>query len=261
MEKTSYVHGQFCWVDLQTTDTDAAKKFYGSLLGWDFRDVPTDMGPAYTMFQKNGLSAAGMGPQPPEMREAGVPPVWSSYVCVDDASATVAKAQELGATVVMPVMKVMDQGWLAFVQDPTGAAIGLWQPNEHAGAGWVNSVGGFCWNELYTSDPEAAKAFYEGLFGWELSASEMGDSTYWSIKNGSDSNGGMMKIRPEWGPVPANWSTYFTVESLTDAVGQAESLGAKVFMPPMQVESVGTFAGLQDPQGAHFLVIEMENKG
>lgn len=253
MKKSEYVNGQFSWVDLSTSDTEAAKKFYTSMFGWDSVDKPTDMGPVYTMFMHEGESTCGMGPQSPEMAAAEAPPLWSSYVNVDDCEATVAKATELGGTVMTPTMKVMEEGWLAFIQDPTGAAIGLWQPNGHKGAGWVNSVGGFCWNELYTSDVAASKAFYEPLFGWELS----GSPEYWSIKNAGESNGGMMKLKPEWGPVPPHWVVYFTVDSCAGAIEKAESLGASVFLPPMDVPEVGTFAGLADPQGGRFMVIEM----
>jgi len=89
-KKENYVHGQFCWVDLQTPDPAAAKTFYSQLFGWESFDVPTARGPAYTMFLHNGLATAGMGPQPPEMK--GAPPIrgtgkgtWRQYLDADHA--------------------------------------------------------------------------------------------------------------------------------------------------------------------------------
>jgi predicted enzyme related to lactoylglutathione lyase len=121
----------------------------------------------------------------------------------------------------------------------------------------VNDPKGFCWNELYTSDIDRAKGFYEQLLGWEFECSEPGARAYWTIKNRGRPNGGMMKIRDEWGNVPPSWSAYFAVESCKDSLATAKSLGARVFLEPMKLPNIGTFAGLEDPQGAHFLIIEM----
>ena len=57
-----YPDGLFCWVDLMTSDVGAAKDFYHGLFGWEFDDVPTDIGPVYSMCQIDGKNVAGMGP-------------------------------------------------------------------------------------------------------------------------------------------------------------------------------------------------------
>jgi len=228
-------------------------------MGWDASDIPgPDGNVMYSMMLVQGGPAAGMGEQPPPLKDAGVPPMWSSYVQVADVDATVAKATDLGGTVLTPAMTVMNSGRMAFLQDPTGAAFGIWQPNEHKGAAWVNSPGGFCWNELYTNDPEKAQTFYEKLFGWSFDANSMGDGVYYSIKNDGNSNGGMMKIAEEWGPMPPNWGVYFTVESLEASVAKAKELGGQNYLPAKTVPEVGTFAGIMDPQGGRFLLIELD---
>jgi predicted enzyme related to lactoylglutathione lyase len=258
MEKTKYQPGQFCWVDLQTSDTGGAKDFYGKIFGWDSQDLPTENESDYTLFLYRGLPAAGMSPQSAQQKEAGAPPSWSSYVCVENAEPILSKASSLGAKILMPVMKVMDQGFMAIVEDPTGATFRLWQPAKHIGAGWVTDVGGFCWTELYTRNVERATEFYQKLFGWEFQHSRPGGREYWTIKQNGSPNAGMMEIGPDWGEVPPSWSVYFTVKSCQASVEEAESIGAKVYLDPMEVPEVGTFAGLQDPQGAHFLIIEMK---
>jgi predicted enzyme related to lactoylglutathione lyase len=40
-------------------------------------------------------------------------------------------------------------------------------------------------------------------------------------------------------------------------VDRAKGLGAKVTMPPMEIETAGRFALLSDPQGAGFAVIKL----
>src|ERR1017187_6588274 len=89
--------GTFCWVELGTTDQDAAKHFYGSLFGWTFVDFPMGPGSVYTMFQLDGRTeAAGYKMND---REQGVPPHWNLYVWVEDAALSGARAVELGGKV------------------------------------------------------------------------------------------------------------------------------------------------------------------
>src|SRR5580704_10276790 len=88
--------GTFCWVELATTDQDAAKHFYGSLFGWSIVDYPMGPGDFYTMFQSGGRDAAAGYTMRAEERSQGVPPHWNLYVAVEDADATAARAVELG---------------------------------------------------------------------------------------------------------------------------------------------------------------------
>ena len=53
-EAIAYKPGTFCWIELATTDSEAAKKFYTQLFGWDFTDNPMGPGMVYTMLRQNG---------------------------------------------------------------------------------------------------------------------------------------------------------------------------------------------------------------
>ena len=155
-----------------TPDVEAAKKFYGELFGWSHEDRPAGEYGFYTMFSKGDVDVAGMGAQPPD--RAGMPPVWNSYILVEDADATTAKTAELAGTVIMPVMEVMDAGRMSIIQDPTGAFVSLWEAKEHGGAGTFNEQGALVWNELLTRDQEQAKAFYGDLLGWTYEEMDLG---------------------------------------------------------------------------------------
>src|SRR3954452_11825604 len=86
-ERTSHAPGTFSWVDLATTDADGAKAFYGTLLGWEFEDMPVPDSPPYSMATIGGRTVAALYPQ----REDQAPPGWLSYVTVDHADATAAR--------------------------------------------------------------------------------------------------------------------------------------------------------------------------
>jgi uncharacterized protein len=72
---------------------------------------------------------------------------------------------------------------MVVARDPQGAVFALWQAGRHIGAGRVNDVGCFCWNELETTDPAAATRFYGDLFGWSTRPVEGGDG-YLVIEHG-----------------------------------------------------------------------------
>jgi predicted enzyme related to lactoylglutathione lyase len=254
-EITSHPSGTFCWVDLATTDTDGAKAFYTELFGWDAEDVTTDQGSPYTMLLNSGRRVCALFPLAPDMGDNAR---WQSYISVADANAAADSAVAMGGKLTMPPMDVTRAGRLAVIEDPTGAAVGLWQAREHAGADLLNEPGAQCWLELQTRDKDRAAEFYGGLMGWtrRVSRSVM-DGRYEIFVSDGKEVGGMLQIEQNWGPVAPNWSVYFGVEDCDGAVAEAVRLGGKALFPAMDVENVGRFAFLQDPQGAVFAVIEL----
>ena len=83
-EMTEYPPGTFSWVDLATTDAEAAKVFYTGLFGWEYEDLPTDAGNDYTMLRIEGKNVAALSLMSSDMQAQGVPPHWSSYIKHDD---------------------------------------------------------------------------------------------------------------------------------------------------------------------------------
>ena len=133
-EITKYAPGMFCWFELGTSDTDAAKKFYGQLFGWTAEDMPAGPDMVYTMLKRDGKEIGAMYGLSEEHKSQGVPPHWLTYISVASADESAAKAKELGGTVMMEPFDVFDAGRMALVQDPTGATFALWQANASIGA-------------------------------------------------------------------------------------------------------------------------------
>ena len=153
--RTSYTQGTPNWVDLQTTNQDAAKAFYSGLFGWTYDDQPMGEGQVYSMAMLGGHQVAAISSQPPEMAAAGAPPMWNTYLAVDSVDDATAKVEAAGGKVAMAPFDIMDAGRMAFVMDPAGAPVALWQANQHIGATLVNEPGTLSWNELITADPGA----------------------------------------------------------------------------------------------------------
>jgi len=254
--RESYRPGEFCWVDLMAHDMTAVQPFYNDLLGWECVLQDTHGGPPYGIFQNDGRGVAGLGQMDEQIKAQGAPPTWNNYIHVDDIEQTAARVTELGGQIAMPVMKVLDAGWMAVAQDPTGAFFSLWQKGSHFGAELVNQVGAFCWNELATRDIDAAAAFYRDLLGWDYQDTPNPRTRYLSIRNQGRLNGGLMQMTEEWGEVPSNWTVYFSVTDADAAVAQTQLSGGKVYVEPFEIP-VGRMAVVADPQGATFCVIKL----
>jgi predicted enzyme related to lactoylglutathione lyase len=248
-ERSGYAPGTFCWAELTTTDQDAAKAFYGALFGWEADDRPVgDAGSYYSMQLIDGKPVAAIAAQPQQQRDAGVPPVWNSYVSVDSADAVAERAKELGASVHAPAFDVMSAGRMAVIQDPQGAFFMPWEARDHFGAALVNQPGTLVWNELQSPDLDASARFYTDLFGWELEEASGMEQRYLMIKNGDASNGGMRELTP---PSPPNWLAYFGVEDVEQALARLNELGGSTIAGPIDIQ-VAKIAVVADPQGAVF---------
>jgi predicted enzyme related to lactoylglutathione lyase len=262
MAEKRFPPGTFSWIELGTTDIQSASRFYSGLLGWTVKEMPMPGGRGtYMIFQLEGKDVAGGYDLYPAQKEQGVPPHWLSYVMVDSADESAAKAKKLGATVLADVMDVPEVGKIAILQDPTEATFALFQAGAHQGAAPLdNRPGTFTWNELATKDPKKAKEFYQSLFGWTSEDQDMGPAgTYTTFSNKGRMAAGMLRINPQWGPVPPHWAVYFAVNDCEAAVSKATQTGAEVRMPPTDIPEVGRFSVLMDPQGAAFNVIKLLN--
>ncbi len=261
-KRTSYEPGTFSWIELSTTQPDAAKEFYGGLFGWEADDQEIPDGGVYSLMQIEGERVAAIVEQMQDQREAGVPPNWFSYVTVASADDAAARAAELGGTVHAPAFDVMDAGRMAVIADPAGAAFGVWEAGETIGATLVNDPGCLTMNELATNEPDQAKSFYEGLFGWRFDALDVGDDfpPYWGIYHdgaANGTNGGMRELAPEQAEagIPPHWLPYFTTASVDDTVTKGGELGGGVLAPAFDIPP-GRIAVLHDPQGAAFAIFE-----
>ncbi|MFD4625624.1 VOC family protein [Streptomyces sp. NPDC058475] len=117
--------GTVSWIELYTTNAAAAKDFYRTVLSWETRDMP--MGPdiVYAIAGPAGggetTMHGGIMQLPEENVQRGSTSEWHPYFEVEDCDAVVARAQELGATVIIPAVDAEGVGRLAMFLDPFGA--------------------------------------------------------------------------------------------------------------------------------------------
>jgi predicted enzyme related to lactoylglutathione lyase len=114
----------FVHVELNTTDVEKAKKFYGQLFDWKLEDMPMGPSGTYTMIKPGDGTGGGMLKHP----NPDGPSAWLAYVGVEDVAASTQKAKSLGAKVMRDVTEVPGAGWMSIIIDPTGAMLALWKP-------------------------------------------------------------------------------------------------------------------------------------
>jgi uncharacterized protein len=255
-----HIPGAFCWFELATTGQAEAKKFYTSLFGWSSNEFPMGPSELYTIFQRSGNDVGAAYTMKPEHQSEGMPPHWLVYVAVENADSVGSRASELGGKVCAPAFDVMDVGRMAVIADPTGAVFAVWQPKKHKGVGITGENGTVCWADLSTPDPATARRFYHDLFGWNFVEGEKDTSGYLHIKNHEQFIGGVPPASQRDPQVPPHWLIYFQVAGCDASATRAKDQGAQILLQPTDLEDVGRFAVLKDPQGAAFALFQPETK-
>jgi predicted enzyme related to lactoylglutathione lyase len=124
------------------------------------------------------------------------------------------------------------------------------------------TAGEFCWNELATSNVQAAKDFYGKVFGWQFSDHEVGDMNYTMIKvNNGKEFGGIWSIpKDQQKQIPPHWMAYILVENVDKSLEKARQNGANVVKPATNAGDFGRFAIITDPTGAHVALWQTVSK-
>jgi predicted enzyme related to lactoylglutathione lyase len=112
--------------------------------------------------------------------------------------------------------------------------------------------GTFCWADLGTTDADAAKAFYTGVFGWEAVDAPAGEAgTYTTFKlDGRDVAALYEMGEEERASLTPHWSSYVSVEDVDALAPKVLELGGEVLAHPFDVMQSGRMTALRDPTGA-----------
>ena len=251
-------HGRFIWYELMTPDIEAAKRFYGEVVGWTAQAMPME-GSAYNVFEAGGAGVGGAMPLSDAHRAQGVPPNWTGYICVDDCDAVARKAEALGGSVVRPPTDIPGIGRFAIIADPHGAVSAIMKPIPPSDARPRfprGTVGHGAWHELSAGDADADIAFYRDLFGWtETGRHDMGPMGAYHLFGNADGEVGGVMTKPAQIPVPC-WCYYFEVADVDAAAERVKRAAGAVVMGPTDVPGGSRIVQATDPQGAAFALMK-----
>lgn len=245
--------GRFVWYELMTTDVEAAKRFYGDVVGWT--DVPFENAPMpYTIWMNGQAPVGGLMELMAEQRAQGVPPNWLIYISTPDVDDTLKRAVELGGNVLLEAHDIPEVGRIAVLADAQGAVFAAYRPvHPTPNDGGPPVSGQFSWHELAAADQGGAWDFYHTLFDWEKTGSaDMGEAGLYQMFGADDVPWGGIFDKPPEMPGPPFWLGYVRVSDLDAAVQRVRDLGGQVLVEPMEVPGGDRIAQCLDPQGAAF---------
>jgi predicted enzyme related to lactoylglutathione lyase len=244
--------GRLVWVDLVVPDLQSEESFYAALFGWSFRSLSAGQKPS-ALAMADGQPVASLIQRPlPRAGQGG--PAWLGFFSTADLDATLRAATLHGAKQRSPVRSYPHRG-----------------PGQ-----WI-------WSALFSSDPDDEAAFYQNVFGYQVydlagqsdqarvatdpnaqpSAQQSLTDSSAAAVSASDgavehlelasadyaraSVNGMSADQARRG---ARWLHFVRVEDAAAAAAKAQSLGARILVPPRADRQGGRLAVIADPAGA-----------
>jgi len=248
--------GRFVWYELATTDVEAAKAFYASVVGWGTSDALRP-GSVYSQFTVGDAPVAGLMKLPVGAGRNGPVTQWLGFVGVDDVDVAAGRVMELGGIVHVPPTDVPNVTRFSIIADPQMAPLALVKRPERGHEGFVQPTGPghVVWHELLSPDFERAFAFYSALLGWikaDIHAGSM--ETYQQFSDGTETAGGICTM-PEM-PSMSQWIFYFNVAGIEAAAKRVEAGGGQILYGPIAVPGGARIVHCRDPQGALFALVD-----
>jgi len=244
------IPGKFRWFELVAKDVKKAQAFYGEVLGWRVEGFP--MGNfTYEMIYAGDTMIGGY--MVPETDTSGH---WIAYVTVDDVDAAAKAAADAGGKVLDAPADIPTVGRSARIADPQGAELCLFRSANGDPPDVENTPAGeFFWNELHTTDPVKALAFYEKVLGYTHETMESPGGKYHVVSKGGVGRGGITSHLPP-GTRP-HWLPYVVSNDVDATVARAKrQSGGAVLVGPEDIPGIGRFAVLRDPTGATLAVMK-----
>lgn len=159
---------EFCWMDLKTRDLTGTADFFSQALGWHFAVDEEDWRKA-TKIAVDGYLIGGVSDLANPVYPPGTPAHIAYYLAVDDVDGCAEAAVARDARLVVPPFEAGDQGRMATVIDPFGAAFSLWQARGFTGWKFPPGLAGAPHRMVLACDqPDKARRFYTEMTGAPL---------------------------------------------------------------------------------------------
>ena len=248
--------GKIVWRDLLTNDPAASQRFYSELFGWEFEKIGEASNlrsnSAYTLIRHNGQLIGGMVDTVALNGRSDISQ-WVVLMAVEDLDARMKAVEESGGEIVAPPTDLQARGRLALVRDAEGALLGLLETRDGDPRDSEPEIGGFLWDELWTTDMQNAVDFYNKLAGLvaepvDIDADAGDERTYSLLKAGDTPRVGVLPV-PLEGLDPV-WISYIRVEDPAAITAQVPGLGGRIIVEAQPRPLGGEVALVAGPSGA-----------
>ena len=245
--------GKFVWADLVTDDVAAARKFYGRLFGWTFREVGN-----YTLAESDERPLGGMLQRPRPKDQAGQPR-WFGYISVSSVEKALRAVTQAGGKVLAEPKQFPKRGEQAVFADPEGAVFGVVKSSAGDPEDFLAEPGEWIWIQLLSRRGRAAAEFYRSVGGYDITENTTPGrlSDYVLVSRGF-ARATVRTIPQDRDQVRPTWLPFVRVKSASEAVAKARELGGQVLVEPQSEFLQGKVAVISDTTGAAIGVLEWQ---
>lgn len=252
----THISGKVVWHDLITDVPAESRRFYEELFGWQFESVGNTLGigddNAYSLIRNNGQLIGGMIDANRLRNAENDIAQWVTVVSVADVDKAASEFESRGGTVYTAPTDLESRGRIAVVADAQGAILALLQTRDGDPQDRDPAMNDFLWDELWTTDVEAATAFYQSIIGYEIEDYDEDDDAreeiYRILKDGERPRAGI--IENPFAEVRPVWVNYLRVEDPSAITARVESLGGRILIDAQPRDIGGEVAFIAGPSGA-----------
>ena len=249
--------GKFIWGDLVTSDVEAARQFYGQLLGWTFRSIGAAPG-AYRIAMNDDRPLCGLVQAPPRAG-TNVNPRWVGYISVPSVARAQKAVLKAGGKEVVAPRKFPKRGEQAIFADPEGAVFGVMTSSSGDPGDFLADPGDWIWIQLLCRDARKAADFYRAVAGYKVAEnSDSPRENDFVLVSGKFARATVMEIPKNNPQVRSAWLPFVRVKNVAASVAQAGQLGGKVVLAPKAELFAGKIAVIADPTGAAIGLLEWD---
>ncbi|MGO9066165.1 MAG: VOC family protein [Myxococcaceae bacterium] len=250
--------GKVIFAELVTPDLATAKKFYGGLFGWTFRDLEAGA-THYAEASLDGHVVAGLIHRDlPEGKRRQ--PAWLTYISARDVDATTKTAVDRGATVLFEPHTIPDRGREAVFADPQGAVFAALDSSSGDPPEVLAAPGDWIWSSLMTSDPKTDAVFYQALFNYEVfDLPAAPGAQHFMLASDNYARASANTLPANGSDFHPYWLNYVRVRDAVQTAAKVVELGGRVLVEPRADRHGGMLAVVADPSGAPFGLLEWQD--
>lgn len=252
--------GKLIWAELVTPDLATAKRFYGALFGWNFRDLHTRKG-EYSVALLDGAPIAGLMQRAlpsGEHRQAA----WLPFLSVRSVRHAARLIAARGGKQLAAPRTYALRGRQGVYADPQGAVFAILHSSSGDPPDVMAAPGEWIWSALVTQHPGADAAFYQDVFGYEVFELPNEDGVEHLVLSSEQFARASVNAPPTANPrLRPHWIDFVRVNSVADTIEQAQKLGGRVLVEPHTDRHGGLVAVIADPAGAPIGVLEWNEAG
>jgi predicted enzyme related to lactoylglutathione lyase len=244
--------GKFVWADLVTDDVVGARRFYGDLFNWTFRDLG---GYVVAANEERPLCGIFHRDRPADRPQAR--PRWFGYVSVSSVEKAKRAVMQAGGRVLAAPRTLPKRGEQAIFADTEGALFGVMKSASGDPPDFMAEPGDWIWVQLLSRDARKASEFYRAVGGYEVIENTAGNRLSDYVLASKGYARATVRTIPESRPqVQPSWLPFVRVKSVRESVALAKRLGGKTLLEPKPELFEGRVAVVADPAGAAIGLLE-----